>query len=292
RAELAPPAQVAVILPEDPALQAQLAGLSAADLGDDARTAPLTPHHPAYVIYTSGSTGTPKGVVVTHQNVVRLFASTAHQYRFGPDDVWTMFHSYAFDFSVWEIWGPLLHGGTLVVVPFAISRSPAAFLELLASERVTVLNQTPSAFYQLVEEEHANPAARFDLSLRTIIFGGEALDFGRLRTWYARHPIDRPRLVNMYGITETTVHVTYLALDEEVLHRPSTSLVGRGLDDLAVYVLDTTLQPVPVGVPGELYVAGAGLARGYLNRTGLTASRFIACPFGPPGGRMYRSGDV
>jgi nonribosomal peptide synthetase DhbF len=262
------------------------------DPTDADRVAPLQPHHPAYVIYTSGSTGTPKGVIVPHQNVVRLFGATQDRFGFGEADVWTLFHSTAFDFSVWEIWGALLHGGRLVVVPYLVSRSPAAFFDLLAREQVTVLNQTPSAFYQLAEEERARPELQAAQALRFIIFGGEALDLQRLQPWYDRHGDDRPTLVNMYGITETTVHVTQLALDQAALDQRASSLVGRGIPDLAIYVLDGSLQPVPVGVPGELYVAGAGLARGYLNRPGLTAERFVACPFGPPGQRMYRTGDL
>ncbi|MEV0570884.1 amino acid adenylation domain-containing protein, partial [Dactylosporangium sp. NPDC050588] len=229
--------------------------------------------HPAYVIYTSGSTGTPKGVVVSHRNVMTLLAATAEQFAFGADDVWTWFHSFAFDFSVWELWGALLHGGTVVVVPFDVSRSPADFWDLLVRERVTVLNQTPSAFYQLT------PAPS---DLRVVVFGGEALDPARLTAWWDRGV----QLVNMYGITETTVHVTYRLLDGPV----SGSVIGRGLPGLRVFVLDERLQPVPVGVAGEMYVSGAQLARGYAGRAGLTSSRFVASPFGA-GERMYRSGD-
>ncbi|OXM62111.1 non-ribosomal peptide synthetase [Amycolatopsis vastitatis] len=245
-----------------------------------------TPDHPAYVIYTSGSTGLPKGVVIPHRNVTRLFAATAGRFEFGRDDVWTLFHSYAFDFSVWEIWGPLLHGGRLVVVPHAVSRSPREFLRLLADERVTVLNQTPSAFYQLVRADEDDPGIR--LSLRYVIFGGEALDTRRLTGWFARHGDRAPRLVNMYGITETTVHVTHHDLVSDV---DTPGIIGSVLPDLRGYVLDADLNPVPAGVPGELYVAGDGLARGYLGRPGLTAARFVADPFGAPGSRMYRSGD-
>ncbi|WP_433273364.1 non-ribosomal peptide synthase/polyketide synthase [Actinosynnema sp. CS-041913] len=229
----------------------------------------LLPEHPAYVIYTSGSTGKPKGVVIPHGNVVRLFSATDHWFGFGPDDVWTLFHSYAFDFSVWELWGPLLHGGRLVVVPFDISRSPRDFARLLRDEGVTVLNQTPSAFYQLLPEQ---PDPRY------VIFGGEALDMHKVQDWQGTG-----QLINMYGITETTVHVTYT---------PADGTIGEPIPDLRVYVLDDDLQPVPPGVTGEMYVAGPGLARGYLNRPGLTASRFVANPFGEPGARMYRTGDL
>ncbi|MBV8997008.1 MAG: AMP-binding protein, partial [Pseudonocardiales bacterium] len=198
----------------------------------------------------------------------------------------------AFDFSVWEIWGPLLHGGRLVVVPFAVSRSPEEFLRLLVAEQVTVLNQTPSAFYQLMRTEADNPELGAGLGLRYVIFGGEALDLGRLEQWYVRHPATAPVLVNMYGITETTVHVTYLALDQASAAAATGSRIGVKIPDLQVYVLDRDLHPVPIGVAGELYVAGAGLARGYLHRPGLTAARFVANPYGTPGSRLYRSGDL
>ncbi|HEX6346257.1 amino acid adenylation domain-containing protein [Umezawaea sp.] len=245
------------------------------DVSDRPATAPevaLRPENPAYVIYTSGSTGKPKGVVVPHANVARLFSATDHWFGFGPDDVWTLFHSYAFDFSVWELWGPLLRGGRLVVVPHEVSRSPGDFAALLARERVTVLNQTPSAFYQLIAERPEG------LCLRFVVFGGEALDVRKLAAW------DGPgELINMYGITETTVHVTWT---------PADGSVGEPIPDLRVYVLDEDLRPVPPGVVGEMFVAGAGLARGYLNRPGLTAARFVADPFGEPGTRMYRTGDL
>ncbi|SDH95965.1 nonribosomal peptide synthetase DhbF [Sinosporangium album] len=243
---------------------------------------------PAYVIYTSGSTGRPKGVLVSHRNVVRLFTGTAPWYGFGPDDVWTLFHSGAFDFSVWEIWGALLHGGRLVVVPQDLTRGPEEFLDLLAAERVTVLNQTPSAFAQLMRAEAESP--RGDLALRYVIFGGEALDLPALRAWYDRHPDDTPRLVNMYGITETTVHVTWLPLDRETAVSATGSLIGRPLPDLRVHVLDEAGQPVPVGIVGEMYVSGPGVALGYLNRPDLDRGRFLPDPF--TGGRMYRTGDL
>ncbi|WP_267938918.1 non-ribosomal peptide synthetase [Saccharothrix sp. S26] len=241
-------------------------------LPDTAPAAALRPDHAAYVIYTSGSTGRPKGVVIPHGNVVRLFSATDHWFRLGPDDVVSMFHSYAFDVSVFELWAALLHGGRLVVVPHAVSRLPRDFARLLVDEGVTILSQTPSAFYQLIPERPTG------LSLRCVIFAGEALEMGKLEGW------DGPgTLINMYGITETTVHVTYTEADGSI---------GVAMPDLRIYVLDEDLNPVPAGVPGEMYVAGPGLARGYLNRPGLTASRFVANPFGPPGSRMYRSGDL
>ncbi|MCW2627549.1 amino acid adenylation domain-containing protein, partial [Mycobacterium sp.] len=277
------------LLLDDPDL---LTGHSGADLGDDERTVPLSPDHPAYVIYTSGSTGRPKGVVVPHSNVTRLMRATDHWFGFHDADVWTLFHSYAFDFSVWELWGALLYGGRLVVVPYSVSRSPEDFLTLLADERVTILNQTPSAFYALMRADAAQPPAGAELALRYVVFGGEALELGRLEEWYSRHAEDAPVLVNMYGITETTVHVSHVALDREMAARGRGSEIGAGIPDLKVYVLDDRLQPVPPGVVGELYVAGAGLARGYLNRPGLSAERFVADPFGASGARMYRSGDL
>ncbi|MDX3078421.1 non-ribosomal peptide synthetase [Streptomyces sp. MI02-7b] len=268
-------------------------GLSVTDTDptDADRTAALVPAHPAYVIYTSGSTGRPKGVVVPHQNVVRLLTATEPWFNFGAQDVWTLFHSYAFDFSVWEIFGPLLTGGRLVVVPFEVSRSPVDFLGLLRREGVTVLNQTPSAFYQLLraEEEVGSGAVA---ALRTVVFGGEALDLGPLREWYEKNPGLGPDMVNMYGITETTVHVTYARVDRDVARDARGSVIGRGIPDLNLYVLDGRMRLAPAGVAGELYVAGAGLARGYLNRPALTAERFVADPFGPAGTRMYRTGDV
>ncbi|WIL35255.1 non-ribosomal peptide synthetase DhbF [Bacillus stercoris] len=292
-AEHIPPADnVPKIVLDDLELEKKLNTYPADNPDNTDRIHPLTPLNTAYVIYTSGSTGVPKGVMIPHQNVTRLFAATEHWFHFSSDDIWTMFHSYAFDFSVWEIWGPLLHGGRLVIVPHHVSRSPEAFLRLLVKEGVTVLNQTPSAFYQFMQAEREQPDLGQALSLRYVIFGGEALELSRLGDWYNRHPENSPQLINMYGITETTVHVSYIELDRSMAALRANSLIGCGIPDLGVYVLDERLQPVPPGVAGELYVSGAGLARGYLGRAGLTAERFIADPFGPPGTRMYRTGDV
>jgi amino acid adenylation domain-containing protein/non-ribosomal peptide synthase protein (TIGR01720 family) len=259
---------------------------------DDNLDCNVSSDNAAYVIYTSGSTGRPKGVVVSHQNVLRLFTVTRNWFDFSHHDVWTLFHSYAFDFSVWELWGALLHGGRVVVVPYFVSRTPEAFRELLHREGVTVLNQTPSAFRQLMfVDESAGEAER--LNLRLVIFGGEALEPQALRPWLERYGDERPQLVNMYGITETTVHVTYRRIRMADLESGRRSVIGDAIIDLQVYVLDQYQQPVPVGVAGELCVAGDGLARGYLHQPGLTAERFLPDPFGSSAGaRLYRSGDL
>ncbi|MFE1593320.1 amino acid adenylation domain-containing protein [Nocardia sp. NPDC058705] len=260
-----------------------------APVTDADRRSPLRPDHLAYVIYTSGSTGVPKGVGVAHRNVAELFANSQVKFEFDASDVWTMFHSFAFDFSVWELWGALATGGSVVVVDHLTSRSPELFRELLIRDGVTVLNQTPSAFYQLAEADRTASAG--ELALRHVIFGGEALDLRQLTRWYERHPADAPRLVNMYGITETTVHVSFLALDPQLAQRPA-SVIGRPLPGLSARVLDERLRPAPIGVRGEIYVDGDQLARGYLGRQALTATRFVANPYGAPGSRMYRTGDV
>ncbi|PWV77812.1 amino acid adenylation domain-containing protein [Nocardia neocaledoniensis] len=258
------------------------------------RRAPLRPDHLAYVIYTSGSTGLPKGVGVSHRNVLELFANTQLLFEFDVDDVWSVFHSFAFDFSVWELWCALAGGASVVVVDHLTSRSPIQFRELLERERVTVLSQTPTAFAQLDEADRAAQAAgAAPLSLRYIVFGGEALDPRKLSRWYARYGTGpaAPQLVNMYGITETTVHVSHLNMDGGAIELPS-SVIGRALPGLSVAVLDDRLRPVPFGVAGELYIAGQQVSRGYLGKPGLTATRFVADPFGPPGSRRYRSGDL
>ncbi|WOI45122.1 non-ribosomal peptide synthetase [Acidovorax sp. BLS4] len=238
----------------------------------------------AYVIYTSGSTGRPKGAQLSHRNATRLLDATQPWFHFGPEDTWTLFHSYAFDFSVWEIFGALCTGGRLVIVPYWVSRSPQDFVQLLREQQVTVLNQTPSAFGQLMEQQEAYESG---LALRWVIFGGEALEPQRLRKWIEHWGDARPRLINMYGITETTVHVTYRPVTRADLDA-ARSPVGVAIPDLGLRVLDSSLQPVPIGLPGELYVAGEGLARGYLGQAALTAQRFIAAEGGQ---RLYRTGD-
>jgi amino acid adenylation domain-containing protein/non-ribosomal peptide synthase protein (TIGR01720 family) len=245
--------------------------------------------NPAYVIYTSGSTGKPKGVVVSHANVVTLLANTQPDMNFGPDDVWTQFHSYSFDFAVWELWGALVHGGELLVPDHGLTRSPVDFHRLVRRRGVTVLNQTPSAFYQFIEADRLGEPLP---ALRRVIFGGEALDLSRLRGWVERYGTGRPELVNMYGITETTVHVTHRVLDSSDFAAGDVSPIGPPIPGLRTYLLDDRLQPVPPGQVGAIYVAGAQLSLGYHNRPDLTSSRFVADPFAGDGSRMYNSGDL
>lgn len=254
----------------------------------------IDPEHLAYVIYTSGSTGTPKGVLVTHANVSRLFSATRPWFEFNEHDVWTLFHSYAFDFSIWEIWGAFGHGARLAIVPYMTSRSPLDFYQFLIRHKVTVLSQTPSAFRQLMHAENEFEQTG-ETALRYVVFGGEALDLEKMRPWIERHGDRQPQLVNMYGITETTVHVTSQPITRSDLDHP-VSNIGVPIADLEVHILDKALKPVPLGAVGEIHVAGAGLARGYLNRPELTAQRFIAFPDGIEDRgqhrRLYKSGDL
>ncbi|QBF27506.1 amino acid adenylation domain-containing protein [Pseudomonas tructae] len=292
---------IALVLAE-PGLLASLPlpqGLAVLTLGESleayAEHDPVVPHDPdnlAYVIYTSGSTGKPKGTLLAHRNVLRLFSATQAWFNFGAQDVWTLFHSYAFDFSVWEIFGALTLGGRLVIVPHEVSRSPEAFFELLCREQVTVLNQTPSAFRQLLPVACAPEHGQRTHALRYVVFGGEALEVNQLRPWFERFGERAPQLINMYGITETTVHVTYRPLSLADLGQGASSPIGEPISDLSWYLLDGELNPVAKGCTGELYIGRAGLARGYLNRADLSATRFIPDPFAADGGRLYRTGDL
>ncbi|MFB7677064.1 amino acid adenylation domain-containing protein [Kitasatospora purpeofusca] len=243
----------------------------------------------AYLIFTSGSTGRPKGVAVAHEHVSRLLDSGREHFGFGPDTTWTLFHSYAFDWTVWELWGALLHGARLLVVPYLTSRSPEEFAELLDTERVTHLCLTPSALRQLEPALRRRPRALPDL--RWIMLGGEALDPGVVQRWHDLDPLPPARLCNLYGITETTVHVTIHDVAEGGAGF-ERSLIGEPMPHLTAAVLDDWLRPCPPGVPGELYIGGGSLAHGYWGRPGLTAGRFVADPAGPPGARLYRTGDV
>ncbi|XHS78790.1 amino acid adenylation domain-containing protein [Burkholderiaceae bacterium UC74_6] len=242
------------------------------------------PEHLAYVIYTSGSTGKPKGTLITHRNVDRLFRSTQHWFQFGAEDVWTVFHSLAFDFSVWELWGALRYGGMAVLVPAELARNPAGVHALLQDAGVSVLCQTPSAFYALIEANRTAPERALP-ALRWVIFGGEALEFSRLTPWFDAHG-EQAQLINMYGITETTVHVTFSPVKPGDLGEES--VIGVPIPDLQVHLLDEAQRPVPAGEIGEIHVGGPGVARGYLNRPELNAARFIQSEHG----RLYRSGDL
>ncbi|MFI5510326.1 non-ribosomal peptide synthase/polyketide synthase, partial [Mycobacterium sp. NPDC051804] len=292
---LADAAPIAAITTAD--LRPRLAGheLALIDIDDPAIDAqpgtalPVpSPDDIAYLIYTSGTTGVPKGVAVAHRNVTRLLGVLHSEVPVAG--VWSQCHSLAFDFSVWEIFGALLGGGRVVVVPDAVVRSPEELHAVLLAEQVSVLSQTPSAFYALQAADAVAPESGDQLQLTTVVFGGEALEPPRLRGWLDRHPA-LPRLLNMYGITETTVHASVreiVGADAEAAVSP----IGVPLAHLGFFVLDGSLQAVPVGVMGELYVAGGGLAYGYVGRAGLTSSRFVACPYGAPGARMYRTGDL
>lgn len=267
------------------------AGLEVIELSDDAgQVLPdpppveVRPSNLAYCIYTSGSAGKPKGVLIEHRQVVRLFFHDAPLFDFNERDVWTLFHSCSFDFSVWEMFGALLFGGRLVIVPSRVATDASAMAELLRAERVTILNQTPPAFGTLAGECLRQTP---DLALRMIVFGGQQLDPAKLQAWHAQYPA--VKLVNMYGITETCVHVTYREITPADMQSPF-SPIGRPIPTMETFIVDGRLRPVPRGASGELLVGGAGVARGYLNREELTRERFIPHPF-RPGERVYRSGD-
>ncbi len=246
---------------------------------------PIPPTALAYVIYTSGTTGKPKGVLIRHEQVVRLMFTDNYLFDFNDSDVWTMFHSYSFDFSVWEMYGALLYGGRLVLIPRAVARDTGKYLDILKKEKVTLLNQTPSAFYSLAGIETQQSSHR--LALRYIIFGGEALKPVHLREWRKKYP--HTRLINMFGITETTVHVTFKEIGDAEIES-NLSNIGRPIPTLTAYVMDSNLKLLPVGVPGELCVGGKGVARGYLNNPRLTHEKFTANPY-KSGEILYRSGD-
>ncbi|MGA8123556.1 MAG: amino acid adenylation domain-containing protein, partial [Mycobacterium sp.] len=273
-------APIAAITTTD--LVARLAGLQVAviDVADpviddqpDTALAPPAPDDIAHIIYTSGTTGTPKGVAVTHRNITALFDSLQPGFELAGQ-VWTQCHSYAFDFSAWEIWGALLHGGRLVVVPDTVTRSPQALHTLLASEHITMLSQTPAAAALLTPHK----------TTANLMVAGEACPADLVDRWAPGRV-----MVNGYGPTETTIYAT---ISTPLSPEPTPPPIGRPVPGAALFVLDDFLQPLPPGAVGELYVAGTGVSVGYWRRASLTGTRFIACPFGPPGTRMYRTGDL
>ncbi|HLP62755.1 MAG TPA: AMP-binding protein, partial [Candidatus Deferrimicrobium sp.] len=224
----------------------------------------------AYVIFTSGTTGKPKGVLVEHRNLISLMKAGSDLFGYNCRDVWSMFHSFCFDFSVWEMYGALLYGGRLIVIPKMIVRDPGQFLHVLLNQKVTILNQTPSAFYNLIDEALKNQSNR--LCLRYIIFGGEALKPARLKGWWSKYP--GIKLVNMFGITETCVHVTYKEIGDPEI-KGNISNIGKPIPTLRTYIMDHYRKFSPPGTPGELYIGGEGVARGYLNRPDLTSEKFV-----------------
>jgi amino acid adenylation domain-containing protein len=245
----------------------------------------------AYIIHTSGSSGRPKGVMITHASVLDLISGTEDLFQFDCHDTWMLFHSFSFDFSVWEIWGCMLHGGRIVIVPAVVRRQPEIVLGLIEAERVTVLNQTPTAFRQLTAADIS--CGRMALrGVRVLIFGGEALDINGLAYWFERYEERGPTPINMYGITETTVHVTHRVVTATDVASETCSGIGRPFPGMAAYVVRQDMHLSPIGVAGEILVGGTGVARGYFNRPALTAERFIPDAFGGrSGGRLYRSGD-
>jgi nonribosomal peptide synthetase DhbF len=259
------------------------------------RTAPgaaaVVPDDTAYVIYTSGSTGAPKGCIVGHCHVLALFDGTDGLFDFTEHDVWTGFHSFSFDFSVWELWGPLLTGGRVVIVPAHTAADPEAFKTLLAEQRVSVLSQVPSSFGSLTRELALSPVPL--PHLRHVVFGGEAIVPADLERWERLGLAPNAVLTNMYGITETTVHVTFCRLTPKDLAAatPGTTPIGVALPHLEVRIMDDAGRPVPALEPGEMWVGGTAVTYGYLNRPEQTAHRFVTIDEGGSPQRFYRSGD-
>lgn len=277
------------------AVDDQIQHLNGPEADENLNTA-TTSQHLAYVIYTSGTTGKPKGVLQQHNNVIRLFEATREWYQFNAHDVWTLFHSYVFDFSVWEIWGALFHGGKLIIPSTDQIRDLPLFVELCRQEKVTVLNLTPAVLYHFVQLACDNPGKKLT-SLRYIVSGGDKLNLFKLRDWFELYGEQSPKMINMYGITETTVHVMYKEIQKAFIG--PNSLIGWPIPDQKIYVLDRTLNLLPVGAVGELYVGGAGLSRGYLNQPELTKEKFIANPYQTVeeelrgiNSTLYKTGDL
>lgn len=246
----------------------------------------ISPEDLIYIIYTSGSTGKPKGAMLCHRNVVRLFKNDKFLFDFDETDAWVMFHSVAFDFSVWEMYGALLFGGKLVLISDEVAQDPELFLDVMRKEHVTVLNQTPTYFYKLLKVELEREDNNLDV--RYIIFGGEALKPNLIKGWYLKYP--KTKLINMYGITETTVHVTFKELLESDLESPSSN-IGVPIPTLHVIIVDKNLKLLPFGTIGEMCVLGEGVFKGYLNRDDLNKTKLINIPE-YSNQLIYRSGDT
>lgn len=245
---------------------------------------PVTSDDLAYIIFTSGTTGRPKGVTITHHNVCRLFTACQQWGAFNEKDSWTLFHSYAFDFSVWEIFGALLYGGRLVIVHPSEAADMPRFAALLEQHRISVLSLTPTAFRNFI----GSTGTTLRHLPRLLIFGGEALRTADLQPWWQSYGTEATRLINMYGITEITVHATA----HEMLPQDRMSCIGRPLADTGVLLCDSRGQPCPVGVPGELCISGDGVSPGYYDAPDLNQQRFgFITQYGTPQ-RYYFSGDL
>ena len=234
----------------------------------------VTAQNIAYIIYTSGSSGKPKGVMVCHANIIELFRVSQPYFSFSDKDIWMLFHSFAFGFSVWEIWGALFYGARLVIVPHEVSQSPVAFYKMVCKKRITVLCQTPSAF-RLFEYAQRRLNESHNSKIRYIIFSGESLEPYHVASWIARHGDCFPKLVNMYALTETSGAVAYKRIRLEDLEKKEKGWVGRPFPGIKIYICDENMNNPDDGEIGEIYVSGGTIARGYIERPDLTAAKFI-----------------